>query len=220
MMLEGGVMPPYSTALRAEGIRGGRIMNDLFPIFLRLSGRRALVVGGGQMAAVRVRQLLAAGARVTVVAPVFSEPVRELASNKSVDLHAREFAPEDIPPDCLIVIGATDDPSTQQTVARESERRGLLYNVVDDVEHCNFFTPAVVERGDLKIAITTNGQSPVLARRLREHMESAIPESMDSWVRQLGDLRRRLRFEIPVGFETRKRIIEDVIARTIEHERN
>jgi siroheme synthase-like protein len=195
-------------------------MNDLFPIFLRLKGRRALVVGGGAIAAVRARQLLAAGARVTVVAPALSESFRELTSDESIELHTRTFVAEDIPPDCFIVIGATDDPATQQAVARESDRRGLLYNVVDDVEHCNFFTPSVVERGDLKIAISTNGRSPVLARRLRQHLESAIPESMDSWVQQLGVLRERLKFEIPVGFETRKRIIEDVIEKTIDYERN
>ena len=131
----------------------------------------------------------------------------------------RNFVPGDITPDCFIVIGATDDPATQETLAREAERHGLLYNVVDDIEHCNFFTPAVVERGDLKIAISTNGQSPVLARRLREELEAVLPEDSDEWVRQLWELRQRLKLEIPAELETRKRIIEEVIERTLRHER-
>jgi siroheme synthase-like protein len=192
-------------------------MNDLFPIFLRMSGRRALVVGGGAMASTRVGQLLAAGARVTVIAPESNVSLEELARDGAIELHRRVFAPDDITREFFVVIGATNDPDTQAALAREAERHGLLYNVVDDVDHCNFFAPAVVERGDLKIAISTNGRSPVLARRLREKIEAALPGGTEDWVRQLGQLRRRLKLEIPVDFETRKRIIEDVIERTFEH---
>jgi siroheme synthase-like protein len=195
-------------------------VNDLFPVYLRLNRRRVLVVGGGTMASLRVRQLLAAGARVAVVAPMVTASLNELAQNGSIELHVRSFVPLDITPDCFMVIGVTDDPAIQETLAREAERHGLLYNVVDDIEHCNFFTPAVVERGDLKIAISTNGQSPVLARRLREELEAVLPEDSDEWVRQLGELRRRLKLEIPAEFETRKRIIEEVIERTLRHERS
>ena len=194
------------------------MMNDLFPVFLRMKGRRALVVGGGAMASLRVRQLLAVGAQVAVVAPLANAPLLALAGSGSIELHERAFLPGDIAPDCFMVVGATDDPSTQAALAREAERRGLLYNVVDDVEHCNFYTPALVDRGDLKVAISTNGQSPVLARRLREELEAALPEVMDQWVPQLGELRQRLKLEIPAEFDTRKRIIEEVVERTLEHE--
>jgi uroporphyrin-III C-methyltransferase/precorrin-2 dehydrogenase/sirohydrochlorin ferrochelatase len=170
------------------------------------------------MAALRVRQLLAAGARVKVVATIAGAPLLDLAENGSIELHLRSFLPHDISADCFMVVGATDDPATQAVLAHESERRGLLYNVVDDVEHCNFFTPAVVERGDLKVAISTNGRSPVLARRMREELEAALPEFMDRWVEELGELRQRLKFEIPSEFDTRKRIIEEVIEKTLRRE--
>ena len=195
-------------------------MNDLFPVFLRLNQRRALVVGGGAMASLRVKQLLAAGARVTVVSPSVSPAMSALAANGSILLHERPFLPGDVTPDYFIVIGATDEAEVQATLAREAERHWLLYNVVDDVEHCNFFTPAVIERGDLKVAISTNGHSPVLARRLREELEAALPASAGPWVRQLGDLRQKLKFEIPVDMERRKQIIEEVIERTFQHGRN
>jgi len=192
-------------------------VNDLFPVYLRMKGRRVLVVGGGTMATLRVKKLLASGARVAVIAPVASAPLLDLSESGSIELHLRPFSPEDIPAECFMIIGATDDPATQSALAREAERRGLLYNVVDEVEHCNFFTPAVVERGDLKLAISTNGRSPVLARRVREELEAALPEVTEQWVEELGELRQRLKLEIPSEFHTRKRIIEEVIEKTLHH---
>lgn len=168
------------------------------------------------MAALRVRQLLAAGAKVTVVAPEVDASLRVLAGTGLIELHQRSFEHSDITRDCFLVIGATDDPVIQSELAGEAERAGLLYNVVDAVEHCNFFTPSVVERGDLKIAISTNGQSPVLARRLRQALESLLPANIGDWVKELGSLRTRLKIRIPSDLATRKRIIEEVIERTVQ----
>ena len=198
----------------------GRCMNDLFPVFLRLKRRRALVVGGGTMASLRVGQLLAAGAIVTVIAPDLGLLLEELAGIGVIEAHRRVFVPEDITREFFIVIGATNDPQIQSSLAQEAERHGVLFNVVDDVDHCNFFTPAVVERGDLKIAISTNGQSPVLARFLREQIEAALPEGTESWVRQLGELRRTLKLDASIDFGTRKQIIEEVIERTFAQGRS
>ncbi|MFI5173647.1 MAG: bifunctional precorrin-2 dehydrogenase/sirohydrochlorin ferrochelatase [Terriglobia bacterium] len=191
-------------------------MSDLFPVFLRLQNRRALVVGGGAMAALRTKQLLAAGARVTVIAPAINGSLDELAEAGRIELIDRPFARRDVSPSYFIVIGATDDPAAQAALGEEAERLGLLYNVVDDVEHSNFYTPALVERGDLKIAISTNGLSPVLARQLRQELEDAIPPAAGEWIKQLGQLRQSLKFEIPVDFETRKQIIQEVIDKTIQ----
>ncbi|MBZ5551700.1 MAG: bifunctional precorrin-2 dehydrogenase/sirohydrochlorin ferrochelatase [Acidobacteriia bacterium] len=191
-------------------------MSDLYPVFLRLQNRRALVVGGGTMAALRTRQLLAAGAAVTVISPTVNASLDELAEAGRIELIDRPFARSDVSKGYFIVIGATGDPATEVALAKEAERLGLLYNVVDDVEHSNFYTPALVERGDLKIAISTNGLSPVLARQLRQEIEAAIPSVTGEWIKQLGQLRQRLKFEIPVDFETRKQIIQEVIEKTIQ----
>lgn len=168
------------------------------------------------MAVLRVGQLLAAGAEVTVIAPRVDATLAKLAEAGMIGLHQRDFARSDVTRSCFLVIGATDDPAIQTQLAEEAERNGLLYNVVDAVEHCNFFTPAVVERGDLKIAISTNGQSPVLARHLRQDLEAALPEVIGNWVQELGTLRSKLKFEIPSDLETRKRIIEEVIEKTVQ----
>ena len=191
-------------------------MSDLFPVFLRLQNRRALVVGGSTMAALRTRQLLAAGAVVTVIAPAVNAFLDELAEAGRIEIIERNFERDDVNRRYFIVIGATDDPTVQAALADEAERLGLLYNVVDDIEHSNFYTPALVERGDLKIAISTNGLSPVLARQMRQELEAAIPPVTSEWIKQLGQLRQNLKFEIPVDFETRKRIIEEVIEKTIQ----
>lgn len=190
-------------------------MNDLFPIFVRLRNRRALVVGGGSMAALRAKQLIQAGAQVTVIAPAVNAALDTLAEAGAIRLLLKEFDRAEMIAEYFIVIGATNDPLVNAALAKEAERLGLLYNVVDDAEHSNFFTPSVVERGDLKIAISTNGHSPVLARRLRQALEHALPEAAGEWIRQLGELRKKLKFEIPVDLETRKAIIEEVIEKTV-----
>ncbi|MBZ5537581.1 MAG: bifunctional precorrin-2 dehydrogenase/sirohydrochlorin ferrochelatase [Acidobacteriia bacterium] len=191
-------------------------MSDLFPVFLRLENRRALVVGGGTMAALRTRQLLAAGAVVTVVAPAVNAFLDELAEAGRIDFIERHFERDDVNNGYFIVIGATNDPAAEAALADEAERLGLLCNVVDDVEHSNFYTPALVERGDLKIAISTNGLSPVFARQLRQELEAAIPPVTADWIKQLGQLRQSLKLEIPVDFETRRQIIQEVIEKTIQ----
>lgn len=190
-------------------------MNDLFPIFVRLRNRRALVVGGGSMAALRAKQLIQAGAQVTVIAPAVNAALDTLAEAGAIRLLLKEFDRAEMIAEYFIVIGATNDPLVNAALAKEAERLGLLYNVVDDAAHSNFFTPSVVERGDLKIAISTNGHSPVLARRLRQALEHALPEAAGEWIRQLGELRKKLKFEIPVDLETRKAIIEEVIEKTV-----
>ncbi len=190
-------------------------MNDLYPVFFKLRGYRTLVVGGGEIAVLRVKQLLAAGARVTVIALTPNPSLVRLAEAGSIELHARHFVASDVTRDYFLVIGATDDPAAQRLLADEAERQGLPHNVVDAPDRCNFFTPAVVERGELKIAISTSGNSPVLARRLREHLEAALPAAAGAWVEELGSLRARLKFELPADLETRKRIIEEVIERTV-----
>ncbi len=168
------------------------------------------------MAVLRVRQLLDAGAKVTVVAAETSAFLTTMAEAGLIELHERPFARSDIAREYFVVVGATDDPAAQSALADEAERHGVLYNLVDDPERCNFFSPAVVDRGDLQIAISTNGQRPVLARHLRQVLEAALPATAGEWVHELGALRKRLKFEIPVSLDTRRRIIEEVIERTVQ----
>ncbi|MDD5542944.1 MAG: bifunctional precorrin-2 dehydrogenase/sirohydrochlorin ferrochelatase [Acidobacteriia bacterium] len=190
-------------------------MSKLFPIFLKLQGRRALVVGGGTMAALRVKQLIAAEAQVTVIAPTLGSAMAKFSEAKQMKIHSKKFEPADLTREYFLAIAATDDTDVNAAVAAQAERLGILYNAVDDIEHSSFYTPSVVERGDLLIAISTNGHSPVLARRLRQEFEQALPTEFGAWVQELGRLRKKLKQEIPHQLEARKAIIEEVIERTV-----
>ncbi len=191
-------------------------MAELFPIFLKLNGRRALVVGGGKMAAVRAKQLISAGARVTVVSPKAGSEIQRLAMAKSVAFVRHRFRRTDLSRRYFIVIAATDDPKTQQAVFEAAERLGILCNVVDKPESCNFYMPAIVHRGDLKIAISTSGRSPALAGKLRQYLEEAVPENAADLTEVVGRLRSKLRLEIPGDLATQKKLVDEFVERVLK----
>lgn len=188
-------------------------MNELFPIFLKLRGRRALVVGGGTMAAVRVRQLLKAGAQVTVIAPEVGAEIDSAAHSGTVLLIRRPFERGDLAQGYFLVVGATDDAAAQKAVAAEAEAAGTLYNIVDNPQYCNYYTPATVERGELCVAIGSEGRSPVLAGRLRQILEDALPADAGEWTALLGELREKLKAVFPDDMNKRKALINEFIER-------
>jgi len=183
----------------------------LYPIFLRLRHHRALIVGGGRMAAVRAKQLLAAGAAVTVISPRLCAELERVAASASIRVLKRKFKHGDISRDYLLVIGATSHPPTQRALAHEARRAGVLYNVVDAPRHSNYYTPAVVERGALKIAICSGGHSPVLSGRLRRLLDDALPQSAGDWTALLGKLRARLKQAFPASMDRRRDLINQFI---------
>ena len=136
---------------------------SLFPMFVKLDGRRCLVVGGGPIAESKVDSLLAAGARVTVVSPALTEQLERLQRQGAFEWHAGRFEASDLQK-AFLVIAATSDDATNDAVYREADRTGILCNAVDQPPRCHFYFPAVVQRGDLQIAISTAGRSPSLAR--------------------------------------------------------
>ncbi len=186
-------------------------MNVLFPVFLKLNGREALVVGGGEIATLRVEQLLRAGAAVTVIAPEVSAKIEEWAEGGSVKLLRHPFRPIDVSSRFYIVIAATSHPSVQAAVAQAAERHGALLNVVDNPELSGFYTPAVVQRGDLVIAIGTGGQSPFLAGRIRAWLDEVIPENAEDLTQSLALLRSQLKFEIPHDLEEQKKMLSEFL---------
>jgi uroporphyrin-III C-methyltransferase/precorrin-2 dehydrogenase/sirohydrochlorin ferrochelatase len=148
----------------------------LFPLFVKLHGRDVVVVGGGAMAAVRVRQLADAGARVTVVAP----EVREEVARAALRVHRRPFAPGDLDGAWLAVAAATREVNRE--VARAAEARRLLVNAVDDPEAATAYTGGVVRRGGATVAISTGGRAPALAGLLREAIDALLPRELDAWI--------------------------------------
>jgi precorrin-2 dehydrogenase len=158
-----------------------------YPVFLELTGRRAVVIGEDAVRAGRTETLLDAGARVTVVAPGPAVRLERLAG-RGASIERRGYLPGDLA-GAFLCVAASDDPGVRSSIAAEARARGVLVNVMDDVPNCDFAAPAIVRRGDLQIAIGTGGRSPGLARRLREELSERYGPEWAEVVRVIGDVR-------------------------------
>ncbi len=165
---------------------------SLFPAFLKLHSRRVLIVGGGAIAAQKIPSLLESGAQVHVIAPKLAPPLVELVRSRQIDWCPKPFEPADLD-GAFLVIAATSLRDLNESVYREADRRNILCNAVDDVEHCHFYYGSIVQRGDLQIAISTNGKSPALAQRLRKELEAQFGPEYACWLDWLGAARDTLR---------------------------
>ena len=164
-------------------------MNSLFPMFMKLTGRQCLVVGAGKVGEPKIGGLIDTGAHIRVVAIEATQTVREWARVGKIELELRAFSADDLNGAFLAIV-ATASRSLNELVYREAQRRGVLCNVVDVPEYCDFFYPAVVRRGDLQIAISTSGQSPSLAQKLRQQLERQFGPGYELWIAELGETRR------------------------------
>ena len=164
-------------------------MSSLFPMFLKLEGRQCLVVGAGKVGEPKIGGLLETGARLRVVTLAASPAVREWARAGRIELELRPFSPEDLEGAFLAIV-ATNSRGLNERVYHEAQRRGVLCNVVDVPDLCDFFYPAVVRRGDLQIAVSTSGQSPSLAQKIRQQLEKQFGPGYADWVAELGETRK------------------------------
>jgi precorrin-2 dehydrogenase / sirohydrochlorin ferrochelatase len=160
-------------------------------MFLKLQGRHCLVVGAGGIGEPKIRGLADTGAQVRVVALEASAVVREWASAGKIHLELRGYADSDLDGVFLAVV-ATSSRALNAAIYREARQRGVLCNVVDDPPYCDFYYPAVVQRGDLQIAISTSGQSPSLAQKLRQQLELQFGLGYSRWVAELGETRKEV----------------------------
>jgi len=164
-------------------------VTSLFPMFLKLAGRQCLVVGAGKVGEPKVAGLLETGALIRVVALDASPAVRDWAREGKIELELRAFTPDDLDGAFLAVV-ATNSRSLNERVYHEAQRRRVLCNVVDVPDLCDFFYPSVVRRGDLQIAISTSGQSPSLAQKIRQQLEKQFGPAYAAWVAELGETRK------------------------------
>jgi precorrin-2 dehydrogenase/sirohydrochlorin ferrochelatase len=182
---------------------------DLFPMMVRLESKKCVVVGAGGIAAAKADTLLGCGAQVIVIAPRATGSLQALARAGKLQWTQREFAPADLD-GAFLVVAATDSATINEAVFRAGSQRGVLCNVVDDPEHCDFFYPAVVRRGALQIAISTGGHSPALAHRLRVELEQQFGPEYELWIEEVGRQRREIMArDLP---ETRRRELLEQIA--------
>jgi precorrin-2 dehydrogenase / sirohydrochlorin ferrochelatase len=185
-------------------------MASLFPIFVKLENRRVLLVGAGRIAEQKVQGLLEADAKVIVVAEKASHTFTQLAIEGGVELQLRRFEVADLT-GSVLVIAATGDPVVNQQIFDRASERGILCNAVDEPERCHFYYPAVVRRGDLQIAISTNGKSPALAQRIRTELEQRFDQSYGAWLEWLGTVREWL-FQHDIEPERRRRLLHSIAA--------
>jgi precorrin-2 dehydrogenase/sirohydrochlorin ferrochelatase len=165
---------------------------SLLPIFVKLRGRLVVVVGGGVIAEGKIESLLAAQASVRIIAPQVTPVIARWHADGKVEWRAKVFASPDLE-QAFLVIAATSAAGINEAVFNEAEARGILCNAVDDIEHCHFYYGSVVQRGDLQIAISTNGKSPALAQRLRLQLEKQFGPEYELWLEWLGATRELLR---------------------------
>jgi uroporphyrin-III C-methyltransferase/precorrin-2 dehydrogenase/sirohydrochlorin ferrochelatase len=186
---------------------------SMLPIFLKLDGRRCLLVGAGTVALDKVGSLLKTGLQLRVVAPDAHIEIRQLAAGGKLEWIQRAFEPSDLDGNTL-VIAATDSPEVNRAVYRGSVERGILSNSVDDIPNCDFFFGSVVSRGELQIAISTAGASPAFAQRLRREIDEQLPEDIGPWLEDIGQLRREV-LETQPRSESRKLLLHQLAHRQV-----
>lgn len=176
-----------------------------FPVCLRLQDKRVLLVGAGNIADERGQQLVEAGARVRVVAPVVSANLRRLADEGRLELCERSYAPGDVHGHHIVFV-ATDDRRVSEAVAEEARALGIWVNAADIPELCDFTLPSVGRRGPIVVAVSTSGQAPALARQLRKGFLEQVEPGHVQLARLTGWLRKRL----PRGAE-RMRLLKELV---------
>jgi siroheme synthase-like protein len=186
---------------------------SLLPVFLKLTRRRCVVIGAGNVAAEKIRSLLQSEAEVHVVAPLASQEIQSLAAEEHITWDRRVFQPSDVD-GAFLVIAATNAPSVNHHVYQTAIERNILCNAVDDPPNCDFYFGSVVRRGDLQIAISTAGESPALAQRLRREIDEQLPDDLGPWLGNLGALRRDVLAAYYPG-EERKMLLHQLAQREI-----
>ncbi|UII29163.1 bifunctional precorrin-2 dehydrogenase/sirohydrochlorin ferrochelatase [Fulvivirga maritima] len=182
--------------------------NQLFPIFLKINQIRTLIVGGGAVGLEKLGALLKNNPEpwVKLVATDICDEIKEIAkSKKNIELVERPFIPEDLEGDIQLLVLATDIRETNKEIYQLAKAKGILTNVADTPDLCDFYLGSTVTKGDLKIGISTNGKSPTFAKRFREVLEEILPDETDNLIQNLHAIRNKLN----VGFAEKVKILNE-----------
>jgi len=183
-------------------------MPGYYPVMMDLNGRDCVVIGGGEVAARKVEMLINCGANVTVVAPELEKSLQELVFSHKVKHIKADYQNGHLNGACL-VIASTDDTAVNRAVYDAAAAAGIPVNVVDVPELCSFIVPAVVERGDLILAVSTSGKSPAMAKRIRKELQKQFGDEYAVTLRLMGEVRRILMEREP-DLDKRMRILADI----------
>ena len=176
----------------ARSDEAGGAETPYYPVMLHVQGRRCIVVGGGEIALRRVKTLMEHDARVEVVSPELCPELSQLAATGAVKSTLRDYEIGDLE-GAFLVVAATADGATNRQVADEAMKRGVLVNVVDTPELCNFIIPSCLRRGAVTVAVSTGGKSPALARRIRTELEPSFGHEYGPLALMIEEVRSELR---------------------------
>ncbi|SHM58766.1 precorrin-2 dehydrogenase / sirohydrochlorin ferrochelatase [Cyclobacterium lianum] len=188
-------------------------MNELYPIFLKVHQLETLLVGAGFVGLEKLTFLLKSSpqARVTVVSIEISDEIRDIAANNdNIQLVQAAYHPSYLE-NKHMVIAATDDKAVNKTIYHDAKSRYLLVNVADTPEYCDFYLGGIVTKGNVKIAISTNGKSPTTAKRLRQLLEETIPEDINEMVENINRYRDTLKGDFEYKVEALNKLTEGLI---------
>jgi precorrin-2 dehydrogenase/sirohydrochlorin ferrochelatase len=188
-------------------------LNNLFPIFLKLENLHTLIVGGGYVGLEKITAVLnnSPKAKVTLVAPEIRAEIRDIAeSNSRITLIERKFEETDLEEKDLAIV-ATNDKAENERIKTLASTRHLLCNVADTPPLCDFYLSSVVQKGNLKVAISTNGMSPTMAKRLKEVLNEALPENLEVAMEQLKAVRDMLKGDFAYKVDELNRITSVLI---------
>ncbi len=195
---------------------GAHLVNNLFPIFVKLRDIDTLVVGGGNVGLEKVQALVKNDplARITIVAPEVKQELEQLAvASQNISIKRRPFRLSDLENKKLLLL-ATDDPALHAAIKEYAKEMNLLVNVADTPDLCDFYLGSTVQKGALKVGISTNGQSPTLAKRFRELLEDVLPEDVPYLLENLKSIRDRLKGD----FEYKVNTLNTITTKLLEDE--
>lgn len=191
-------------------------MNNLFPIFLKLENLHTLIVGGGYVGLEKITAVLdnSPEAMVTLVSPEISEAIRVIAArNNRITLIERVFNDEDLAEKDLVIV-ATNDKEENKRIKLVARSLHMLCNVADTPALCDFYLSSVVRKGNLKVAISTNGMSPTMAKRLKEVLNEALPDNLETAMEQLKAVRDMLKGDFAYKVDELNRITSVLVEKT------
>jgi len=177
--------------------------NELYPVFLKVSQLNILIVGGGHVAEEKLTFLLKSSpnAKVEMVSPMYREGTIALAENHNITMHKAPYDSNFLI-GAHMVIATTDQIPVNEQVYHDCRTRNILVNVADNPPYCDFYMGGIVTKGNVKVAISTNGKSPTTAKRLRQFFEDVIPDNIDDLVKNLNEFRKTIKGDFEEKVET------------------
>ena len=188
--------------------------NELYPIFLKVSNLNTLIVGGGNVALEKLTFLLKSSpnAQVQMVSPMYRAATMALAKEYKVEMIEDSYDSKYLK-DQHMVVATTDDVTINELVYKECRERNILVNVADNPPFCDFYMGGIVTKGNVKVAISTNGKSPTTAKRLRQFFEDVIPENIDDLVQNLNEFRKTIKGDFEEKVETLNEFTKGLVAK-------